>query len=1187
MGNAKSQQPCQQRKPLYLFYLIQRTWCIVVDHKKASQQHQRQDRCCGHTDWGTDLSSKCSSSCRDYDYRQDSLIFDSEGEMAPNAEEELMVLKPWGAQPEKERLRPPTYNAEDYAIALRRWGRRPLGSVQDSQGTLPSTTSSSSGYASGSGEMTLRQFTSVSELLNKLRADLRLAFPSFVQEFASPPADGVTLLLETLRGVQLAQSSPPGSAGQTGLRMGSRRAALDELGCVECLAACAERSPDASRLLVQAQPGLLALAVCLTSSLNRSRVLALQLLTKVCQTPGGHAVVSEAVSTLRLRYGEGGRFRFLAGALLASRAAIALRVAGVSFLNAFLKSAPRSQTRLYIQAEACEAGLEPRVLEEWLREISGHEEDPLTELLHKEVQRWSQNCVDVEMLQRRAARAEDTCRLLSKKISSLQAQLQKLQLEKLNNYNLNDRDRKKSLNGLNAAATVKQTSKNKVSSNAEDEGISSSERSSSPEDRKESSSNSNREKKIENDNGIQDNDQETTIEDVIEELRIIVKDAEEEFDDKNAAGLVIHQAFSNNNNNNSNSSSNREDRRITCSGDPKDCQTQSLDNSQSYLYEKIAKRDAGSRDWNRAHSCSKMSIDLQDNTTAASQQNQSKGEQVTYFGNEDFKLSSAGDSRRRAFSKSSVQDGSVKIMVKGADVEEAIVPAILHPQPPRRSPPSLSTIMAVRNCDLVDPEEAYRDDEIEEEEEETLGDGSDSLLSASRLKYNHPRKSSVIGNNAMFISPNKDTVIDQISSKSLNDLGRFDDSIAAEKSCRISLNREEGKLDNYKSSETLKIYESVRHTNEHTVLRKHSEKYRNGPADAEKRKLLGRSASHDYLLQESSVSSLNSRRSMGGHSSSSSRSSSVDYGIRKFESLKSLDEQRSLQNYNGSPRQWSDNLKDFHEKFIPRHTENDAKSRIRRSESFHHAIRKDKEQCASRTGSDSGLFYITDYNLEPVHINPPKPRSVDPPKSPNLLCTKSLDRIDEGLDSMVDIVITKEKNKWAICSRQRSKSKSSKEEKKLRVSRSKSTRQNLDRSSKDDQMVVPDRLFLKNDHHLYNNISLRNDQLYEDQTNERLWAYENQINSPRKNIDFQISNDTPIILPKSGAANKFLGKSSDTAIFAGRTYDTFGLGKNRFNAGKYSGHQMIKENVVAGRRNTTSAVIGTRGKVTDVISGLY
>ena len=97
---------------------------------------------------------------------------------------------------------------------------------------------------------------------------------SFVQEFSSAPADGITLLLETLRGVQLIQSSPP--SGQGGQRIGTRRAALDELGCVECLAACGERCADAPRLLAQAQPGLLALAVCLTSSLNRSRVLALQ-----------------------------------------------------------------------------------------------------------------------------------------------------------------------------------------------------------------------------------------------------------------------------------------------------------------------------------------------------------------------------------------------------------------------------------------------------------------------------------------------------------------------------------------------------------------------------------------------------------------------------------------------------------------------------------------------------------------------------------------------------------------------------------------------------------------------------------------------------------------------------------------------------------------------------------------------
>ena len=86
-----------------------------------------------------------------------------------------------------------------------------------------------------------------------------------------------------------------------------------------------------------------------------------------------------------------------------------------------------------MQAEACEAGLEPQVLQEWLKELDGREEDTLNDLLHKEVQKWSHNCVDVDALQRRVVRAEETCRILSKKVSALQTQLQQMQLEKLNN----------------------------------------------------------------------------------------------------------------------------------------------------------------------------------------------------------------------------------------------------------------------------------------------------------------------------------------------------------------------------------------------------------------------------------------------------------------------------------------------------------------------------------------------------------------------------------------------------------------------------------------------------------------------------------------------------------------------------------------------------------------------------------
>ncbi|XP_076624166.1 multiple wing hairs isoform X1 [Colletes latitarsis] len=1114
MGNTRSQS-CRRKKSLYLFYLIHRTWSIVTDHRKDRERSY-------DTDQETNLSTRCCG-CHVCDYRQDSLTLDSESEMAPNAEEELLVVKPWGPQPEKERLRPPTYNAEDYAIALRRWGRRPLGSVQELQGTLPSTTSSSSGYASGSGEMTLRQFTSVSELLNKLRADLRLAFPSFVQEFASPPADGIILLLETLRGVQLAQSSPP-SSGHTGPRVGTRRAALDELGCVECLAACAERCTDAPRLLVQAQPGLLALAVCLTSSLNRSRVLALQLLTKVCQAPGGHAAVSEAVSTLRLKYGEGGRFRFLAGALLAPRAAIALRVAGVSFLNAFLKSAPRTQTRLYIQAEACEAGLEPQVLQEWLKELDGREEDALNDLLHKEVQRWTHNCVDVDVLQRRVVRAEETCRILSKKVSALQTELQQLQLEKLNNYNLEDREK----------VTVLGTKQSpKVSSNAEDEGISSSERSSSPENTKHQMRGNHQ--KL---NMSPDNDQETTIDDVIEELRIIVKDAEEEFGDKSREQSRTEHV---------------ESQDLSCNDHASKAKL--YNNSYTYLFDKVLKRD---------QQTSKIT---KSNTNSNVSQNVIKGEQVTYFGNDrDYSV----DSRRRV-SKSSVE-GSVKIVVKGPDVEDAIVPTILYPQPPRRSLPCLSAIMAVRHGDFVDHEETYNSHD-EDIEEETLGDGSDSLLSASRLKYNGKSQSyeeqipnTEIDRFQKSSAKEMENVGNNKSKKGLDNLRRFNDSETKDKKSVRS-------FENRATNESKSHYRVT-----DGFVQRHSTKHR---SEVEKRKLLRRSASHDYL--ESSASSPRSRRS---------GRSRVESHIRKFESLNSFDEHRSLQSYGrlGS----SENLNKQEQQFLG---EEVSRTRMRRSESFHHVSHASKkDQCSSRGGSDSGLFYVTDFNLEPLVTR--KPRSIEAPKSPSLL-TKSLDRIDEGLDSMVDIVITEEKNQWNS-SKYQSKTKKSREERQL--IRSKSSR--LEESRSCHELETKGRKEQSRSKHLRNdefysgnnnNKQLRNDELYEEQRNHE-WNCQNELNSVRKNSDLDF-DCTPVILTKNGVrhnsfsqnenmGSKFSNRSKDSGIFAGRTYDTFGLGKSRFNAGKYSGNQQIKENPI-GRRNTTSSVIGNRGKVTDVVSGLY
>lgn len=804
------------------------------------------------------------------------------------------------------------------------------------------------------------------------------------------------------------------------------------------------------------------------------------------------------------------------------------------------------------------------MLHEWLREFDGREEDALTDLLHKEVQKWTHNCVDVDALQRRVMRAEETCRILSKKVSLLQ-----MQLEKRSNSDSEERNK--------SAPTILTIVKSpKVSSNGEDEGISSSERSSSSEDMKHQAK-INRQKT----SSAQSNDQETTIDDVIEELRIIVKDAEEEFSDKtqelNRRANIDQEVR--NEQESAKTKLYRSNSKI------------SLNHSESYTYEKISKRDQ--------YPDSKV---LRSNACSNASQNQIKDEQITYFGNDqDYNTDSSGTKRLnprdlpRKTSKSSME-GSVKIIVKGPDVEEAIVPAILHPQPPRRAPPCLSAIIAARHCDLTDHVETYNSHD-EEIEEETLGDGSDSLLSASRLKYNG--KHQIYDEQIRSINANQLQKVDKNDAvkfeKNMDDLPHFEESenakdgkvvrgydVSSGSKSRIvtdvgPINRQ---MDIYKQFDSIpKGFEtsSARSIDQRTI-RRHSSKYR---SEIEKRKYLRRSASHDYL--ESNVSSPSQSRRSG---------SKVECRIRKFESLNSFDEHRSLQNYgrsNGSEnpgkREQALLLADL------------SRSKMRRSESFHHiSNRASRRESSLRGESDSGLFYVTDFNLEPLVTR--RPRSIDAPKSPNPL-TKSLDRIDEGLDSMVDIVITQEQSQWNKGKRQSRVNKSEKQ-----LTRSKSTRlddfcgNNSSEFDRQRDNSAPKTKHSKNEESvLYhvNNKQLRNDEFYEQQRT-REWNYHNKLNYARSKDDIS-SEDSPIILSRSGMrhnsfcqkdniGNKFSGRPNESGIFAGRTYDTFGLGKSRFNAGKYSGNQQAKENPI-GRRNTTSSLIGKRGKVTDDVSGLY
>lgn len=99
-----------------------------------------------------------------------------------------------------------------------------------------------------------------------------------MQEFVDSAVDGVSLLLELLRTVQLQQQGGGGGVAS------QRQALLQENACLQCLHGCL-RCPDAPRRLAVSSAGLFTLAVSTMSSVNKSRVLALQVSCSAVSCP--------------------------------------------------------------------------------------------------------------------------------------------------------------------------------------------------------------------------------------------------------------------------------------------------------------------------------------------------------------------------------------------------------------------------------------------------------------------------------------------------------------------------------------------------------------------------------------------------------------------------------------------------------------------------------------------------------------------------------------------------------------------------------------------------------------------------------------------------------------------------------------------------------------------------------------
>ncbi|CAH1116162.1 unnamed protein product [Phaedon cochleariae] len=491
--------------------------------------------------------------------------------MTPKSEEHSKIYPvPYSDGTMREKQRPPIYNPEDYAIWLKKWGKKSANgaislytasSMSDLMELSHPQINSYKDYRnpmmSSSGmEMTLRQFGSASELLTKLRSDLRLAYPSFVQEFVADPLDGVSLLLDLLRAVHLSQSNPaqtlsPASGAAPKLPLAvQRRAMLDELACLQCLLSCCARDAEAVRRVVGSSAGMFTLAVCIMSNVNKSRIAALQLLSKVCEPKSkGHSVVSEAMSTLRLRFGEPVRFRFLIGMLSSAGGQSELLTAGLKFLNTFLSTAGSAQKRLYLQAELEQAGFDIEAVRKNVG-VNINSCDPIFD----ELDLWEKHYIDIESITIRMESAEKENDCLRGKLNLLEQKVQILQDEKGILISLDQclrercselREEVQSLKSSQSADLSPHFEKNQEEPTPDDEGISSSERTPTPEEEIQQPSvydifpNDCTSIPPPRDHPDQDSEEETTIEEVIQELKDIISN--EETENHNRENLKITQ----------------------------------------------------------------------------------------------------------------------------------------------------------------------------------------------------------------------------------------------------------------------------------------------------------------------------------------------------------------------------------------------------------------------------------------------------------------------------------------------------------------------------------------------------------------------------------------------------------------------------------------------------------------------
>ncbi|KAI0212768.1 Formin-like protein 3 [Lamellibrachia satsuma] len=250
----------------------------------------------------------------------------------------------------------------------------------------------------------------LSQLLSKLKLDLKMSYDSFALDFVAAPNNGAWLLLDILREIQLDQNAMNSSTKAKDEQY--RQTLINEFDCLLCLKYAAKVEEGLTKL-VRCSAAVETVAVGLMSSFNKTRVVALQLITAICEVPGGFYQVMDALTKLRINFGETVRFKMLVN-MLTNPDCVQFQTVCVRFFNTLWNCMENSNAKVYLQHELEVAGFDPDLLVQDITETDAEMAE-----LQKEVETWRRNYINVNVTRQEANALESRNTQLRQEIDRL------------------------------------------------------------------------------------------------------------------------------------------------------------------------------------------------------------------------------------------------------------------------------------------------------------------------------------------------------------------------------------------------------------------------------------------------------------------------------------------------------------------------------------------------------------------------------------------------------------------------------------------------------------------------------------------------------------------------------------------------------------------------------------------------